>query len=137
MRGDSEAIVTSINEDQSVQLKLYVSPPLFFFLFCLGFFIEHHIYSTTSFRLYLYFNFRPSGATFTVLHRNVKVKPHPKKGDIVTFSYDDFSRKALPVNPTIFQIRQDLAWDDVVANYLRDPQSQFLNRMKRGEKQGK
>eukprot|EP00026_Physarum_polycephalum_P001704 Phypoly_transcript_01706.p1 GENE.Phypoly_transcript_01706~~Phypoly_transcript_01706.p1 ORF type:complete len:1010 (+),score=136.82 Phypoly_transcript_01706:80-3109(+) len=92
MRGDSEAIVLAVNEDQSMNLKL------------------------------------PSGGTFIVPPQNVKAKPLPKKGDVVTFSYDDFSRKALPVNPTIYQIRQDLAWDDVVENYLRDPQSQFLNK---------
>ena len=60
--------------------------------------------------------------------------PLPKKGDVVTFSYDDYSRKALPVNPTIFQIRQDLAWDDVVRNFLREAREmQFLNSTPRRE----
>ena len=38
-------------------------------------------------------------------------------GDIVSFSYDNASRRLLPVNPKIYKIRTDVSWEDVVSNY--------------------
>lgn len=37
-------------------------------------------------------------------------------GDIVTFSYDNYSRKEVPVNPKIIRIRSDMSWQDVIKN---------------------
>ena len=39
----------------------------------------------------------------------------PKIGDVVTFSYESFSRRDTPVNPIIYRTRSDVLWDDVVS----------------------
>lgn len=39
-----------------------------------------------------------------------------KIGDIVTFSFDNYTQKA-PVNPTIIRHRRDLTWQDVLYSY--------------------
>lgn len=44
----------------------------------------------------------------------------PKKGDIVTFEYNSFSRYALPVAPNITRIRKDIDWQHVVREYASD-----------------
>lgn len=41
----------------------------------------------------------------------------PQKGDIVTFQFDHFSRKSLPVNPAISRLRFDLSWNDVLRDF--------------------
>lgn len=62
--------------------------------------------------------------TFPVLQHNVKAGVSPKRGDVVTFSYDDYSRRAVPVNPKIYRIRDDISWDTVVENFEQEiPQS--------------
>eukprot|EP00026_Physarum_polycephalum_P003064 Phypoly_transcript_03073.p1 GENE.Phypoly_transcript_03073~~Phypoly_transcript_03073.p1 ORF type:complete len:492 (+),score=39.24 Phypoly_transcript_03073:901-2376(+) len=38
----------------------------------------------------------------------------PKRGDVVSFSYDSYSRRALPVNPKILCVRLDINWDQVI-----------------------
>jgi hypothetical protein len=45
----------------------------------------------------------------------VQVTTTPKKGDVVTFSYEIHARRELPFNPNIIRIRMDLSWEDVVA----------------------
>jgi hypothetical protein len=51
-----------------------------------------------------------------------------KSGDIVSFSYDNYSRNAVPVNPFVYRIRMDLTWLHVVRNYFENTiQSQLLN----------
>jgi hypothetical protein len=40
--------------------------------------------------------------------------PNPAIGDIVSFSYDNFSRGDLPANPVIYRVRSDLLWDDIM-----------------------
>lgn len=42
----------------------------------------------------------------------------PKRGDIVSFSYDNFSQRSLPVNPKILRIRTDVTWENVVQDFL-------------------
>ena len=37
----------------------------------------------------------------------------PRKGDIVTFSFDSFARRDVPVNPTICKVRTDVVWRDL------------------------
>lgn len=61
----------------------------------------------------------------------------PEEGDIVSFSYDSFSRRLAPVNPTIFRIRKDIDWDDVIRNYeseILHPIAQGMENKKRNEK---
>jgi hypothetical protein len=65
--------------------------------------------------LTLLFFYRPNGSIFEVQPENIPV-PRPKIGDIVTFSYDSFARRELPVNPKICRIRTDLQWLDVLSS---------------------
>lgn len=44
-------------------------------------------------------------------------KPRPLLGDIVTFSYDSFARRAVPVNPKISRIRIDISWEHVTHSH--------------------
>jgi hypothetical protein len=44
------------------------------------------------------------------------------RGDIVTFTYDSFSRRALPINPKIFRKRSDVTWEEVLRNHEKDAQ---------------
>ena len=44
----------------------------------------------------------------------------PKKGDVVTFSFETYSRSTVPVRPKIFRIRTDVNWEDVVRSYIKD-----------------
>ena len=64
--------------------------------------------------------------------------PIPVKGDIVSFTYDSFARRDLPINPKIYRVRSDLSWDDVVQSVAKDRKS--LNGMgwqgERGEGRG-
>lgn len=58
---------------------------------------------------------RSNGITFSIPPNQSKVPVHAlKKGDIVTFSCDTYSRHSVPVNPIIFQIRSDMNWRDVL-----------------------
>jgi hypothetical protein len=52
--------------------------------------------------------------------RDVTLSVQPKKGDVVSFLSDLHSRREAPVNPKIFRLRDDLLWEDVVANYEND-----------------
>lgn len=63
---------------------------------------------------------RPSGLAFSVPASNVQLTSRPKRGDIVSFSYESYSRYAVPLHVTVFRIRQDLSWGDVIRNYLAD-----------------
>lgn len=47
--------------------------------------------------------------------------PELKKGDIVTFSYDHFSSKGIPVKPKLVKIRNDITWKELVANINQPP----------------
>eukprot|EP00026_Physarum_polycephalum_P001074 Phypoly_transcript_01075.p1 GENE.Phypoly_transcript_01075~~Phypoly_transcript_01075.p1 ORF type:complete len:1059 (+),score=134.10 Phypoly_transcript_01075:98-3274(+) len=62
----------------------------------------------------------PDGNNFSL---KVDEKPyHPqeyKKGDVVTFSYENFSRNSIPVNPKILRVRKDLSWKGVLAQESR------------------
>lgn len=67
---------------------------------------------------------RPNGKTFIVPPQDVLI-PTPTKGEIVTFSYESYARRDLPVNPRIFRIRTDVSWDDVIRNLSNE--KKFLN----------
>ena len=57
---------------------------------------------------------------FRVPAASVRVATTLTKGDVVSFSYQSFSRKAVPVDPKIVRIRTDLSWKDVVYNYSQE-----------------
>ncbi len=61
---------------------------------------------------------RPDGPTFSVTKSNVKLKILPEKGDIVSFSYDNYSRRSLPINPKVYRLRHDMTWDYLVKSHL-------------------
>jgi hypothetical protein len=44
----------------------------------------------------------------------------------VTFSYDNYSNRSIPVKPRIFRIRTDVSWEEVVENYKRELASPSL-----------
>jgi hypothetical protein len=78
----------------------------------------------SSFRSLLYFHFfflflnfflcRPDGQIFEVARENVQEDIRPKKGDIVSFTYDGLSRGGIPVHTTIYRIRTDVSWRELV-----------------------
>lgn len=41
-----------------------------------------------------------------------------QSGDIVTFTFQNFSRTSLPVDPKVVRVRSDVAWDDVTYSYI-------------------
>jgi len=53
---------------------------------------------------------------FTVDPGNVKLPAKPIRGDIVSFSYEQYARNMVPVSPKVFRIRTDVTWQDVVRN---------------------
>ena len=44
----------------------------------------------------------------------------PKKGDVVTFSFETYSRNPIPVRPKIFRVRTDVFWEDIVRTHVKD-----------------
>ena len=44
------------------------------------------------------------------------LSPPLSVGEVVTFKYDKFSRREAPVNVAIVRRRNELKWEDVVAN---------------------
>jgi len=44
----------------------------------------------------------------------------PKEGDVVTFSFDSFTRKSVPLYPKLERIRKDMAWEDVLRTHFFD-----------------
>ena len=43
-----------------------------------------------------------------------------KKGSVVSFEYDNYSRSELPVNARIRRIRDDIKWEEVVHDSTRE-----------------
>lgn len=42
-------------------------------------------------------------------------------GDIVTFAYDNYSSRSLPIYPKIIRVRKDLTWKDVLRENAPSP----------------
>lgn len=62
---------------------------------------------------------RPNGLNLTVPAQDVHA-PNVKIGDVVTFSYESSIRRELPTNPSIYRIRSDLIWEDVVRSFKKE-----------------
>jgi hypothetical protein len=60
---------------------------------------------------------RPTGKIFKVIADNIKHGVNPVVGDIVTFSYQYFTKHMIPIKPAIECIRRDVAWEKVVADF--------------------
>ena len=69
--------------------------------------------------LLLFINFflpcRPDGFTFTVPSEAVDSTVITKSGDVVSFTFDDFSKKSAPTNPMVYRIRTDITWENILA----------------------
>ena len=48
-------------------------------------------------------------------------------GDVVSFSYENYARRDLPVNPKIYRVRTDLSWQEVVYSSVKE--EKFLTGM--------
>jgi hypothetical protein len=74
--------------------------------------------------------FRPDPSVPTF--RAVKEIQQPlKRGDIVSITFENYSRNALPVNPKIYRVRLDLDWNEVNRSYSENiSQSQKFNGTK-------
>ena len=59
--------------------------------------------------------YRPDGITFTALPP--PFQPSPKPGEVVTFTYQNYIRHEIPVDPQIQRIRLDISWEDVLVDY--------------------
>jgi hypothetical protein len=93
-------------DHQAKTLKLQLYTHFFFFTF-------------TSF-LILFPFYSPDGTYFDVTTDDVLYDTNPKKGDVVTFSFESFSRSPIPVRPKIFRIRTDVLWEDIVRTDIKD-----------------
>jgi len=90
-------------------LTFYV-PPFFLSFFLFFFFFVF---------LRLNLGLRPDDSTFTAPLLTPDIKA--KRGDIVTFSYKAFSRRATPVDPKVVRVRNDLLWEEVLREHGRAP----------------
>ena len=49
----------------------------------------------------------------------------PSVGDVVSFSFEIYARRDVPARPTIYRIRTDVSWEDVVHNFHQE--NKYLN----------
>eukprot|EP00026_Physarum_polycephalum_P001919 Phypoly_transcript_01922.p1 GENE.Phypoly_transcript_01922~~Phypoly_transcript_01922.p1 ORF type:complete len:959 (+),score=104.66 Phypoly_transcript_01922:166-3042(+) len=56
----------------------------------------------------------PDGSEFQAPYQHSSHESLPKKGDVVTFTFENFSNRSLPINPEISRVREDLTWRDVL-----------------------
>ena len=90
--------------------------PLSFLLHLIGPFFLYLIFSYIFFFSYI---FRTNGKTFTVPRDDVHV-PRLSLGDIVSFSYYVNTRHDIPTRPSVYRIRTDVEWDDVITSARSD-----------------
>lgn len=70
---------------------------------------------------------------FETNHTELGEQPIP--GDVVTFTYENYSTAAVPVNPELYRIRRDMTWEDVIRNYATsDRQHAVLSGMMHSSK---
>lgn len=62
---------------------------------------------------------RPYGPSFSV-DFEIDNEDAPKRGDVVTFTYDNFV--SVPINPRILRVREDMSWAEVLLNSAKDNQ---------------
>jgi hypothetical protein len=74
--------------------------------------------------------YRPHGDTFSVPAENVDV-PDLAVGDVVSFAYENYARRDLPMNPKIYRIRTDLSWQEVVYSAVKEEKT-LMGMQKRG-----
>eukprot|EP00026_Physarum_polycephalum_P001959 Phypoly_transcript_01963.p1 GENE.Phypoly_transcript_01963~~Phypoly_transcript_01963.p1 ORF type:complete len:985 (-),score=156.37 Phypoly_transcript_01963:23-2977(-) len=62
----------------------------------------------------------PDGTYFDITADDVLYDTNPKKGDVVTFSFENYSRSVIPVRPKVFRVRTDVFWEDIVRTHIKD-----------------
>jgi hypothetical protein len=70
-------------------------------------------------KLLILFYKRPNGVMFEVPASDVLI-PTPSIGSVVTFCYESYSRKEVPLNPIITRIRADISWEEVMRGSVRE-----------------
>lgn len=100
--GDKEGLVVGIGTDKSVVIKLYV------------YYNNNNLILNKKLIINNIIIFRPNEDTFTVPAEDVKIETPIAIGTVVTFSFENFSKRLSPVSPCVYRIRSDLSWDDVV-----------------------
>eukprot|EP00026_Physarum_polycephalum_P001261 Phypoly_transcript_01262.p1 GENE.Phypoly_transcript_01262~~Phypoly_transcript_01262.p1 ORF type:complete len:970 (+),score=114.54 Phypoly_transcript_01262:138-3047(+) len=61
----------------------------------------------------------PQGAKFSVSAQDVHVAGL-SVGDVVSFSYENYARRDLPMNAKIYRIRTDISWPEVVYSSVKE-----------------
>jgi hypothetical protein len=97
-------------DHEGVHLKLYVVN-----LFTLS--LKH------SFTFIL---FSPEGQEFSIPTEDVRIRT-PAVGDVVSFTFESYARRDVPARPTIYRIRTDVSWEDVVHNFYQE--TKYLHGM--------
>ena len=63
--------------------------------------------------------FRPNGVTFEVPPHDVLI-PTPAIGTVVTFCYESYARRDVPLNPIITRVRSDIVWNDMICGSVHE-----------------
>jgi hypothetical protein len=74
----------------------------------------------TFFNLFFFFFCRPNKVKFVIDAQAYESTPKPIPGDVVTFSYQHYTKLLTPVNPKIERIRGDLSWQEILHNYKNE-----------------
>lgn len=116
-----------IKDNEFLKLKLYD-------FFLISSLLSFFLYFFFSFSFFLFFSLpshRPRGDVFSVPFQNLQIREEKVQvGDIVSFSYDSFSRRSIPINVKIFRIRKDLEWEQVIESYRKDSTSKLNSILK-------
>lgn len=119
MRGDKEALIIEILSDGDLVLQLYVY--FFVFLYFYFYIFLYYYYFLPFILHFLLINFfRPDGNIFSTSPENYSSIQTPHVGDIVSFTYENFTRSSIPIKPKIFRIRKDVNWKDIILAHHQD-----------------
>ena len=70
---------------------------------------------------------RPNGVTFELRPESILPSLSPKPGEVVSFSFENYSRRDVPTNPFVEKIRYDLTWENVLQSYDESSRVQLLD----------
>jgi len=65
------------------------------------------------------------------------ISPPLAVGDVVTFSYESYSRREVPLNPKIQRVRTDLSWEEVLQNEAQETFHRTYQQTKKKKKRKK
>ena len=75
--------------------------------------------------LFLFMSCRPDGTTFKAQSQGLPLRA----GDIVTFSYESYSPRSLPVNPLVTRVRLDKFWREIVREFRESQQQNYNGKL--------